>query len=254
MYLVDIIKMITVLHSSLQAMPADNLEELPEAAEVEPLLLESPLPMNTSGCDSYFKRSASLLGFKSSEAADPCFSARHFTSRFTSNGSFVDSDSEFRCSQESKVSISELEDMVAANEIDESNSLLTPGVITPLRDDFTDHDQILLLTPPKTCKTPSKPPTELDPPTPMANLKVLMSAMSPELRDREQMKEVFGSHGNLHLQRQAVKRSKQPGHKAVPPPKRICSDDIEDDLSSEMGDQPGGRKERSLALLCERFV
>ncbi|ELU04667.1 hypothetical protein CAPTEDRAFT_198117 [Capitella teleta] len=209
----------------------------------EPDLLESPLPME-SPAESYFKRSASLLGYNPSKKTDPCLGTRFFTSRFTSNGSFVDSDIELKCSQESKLSVSELETMVVDNE------LLTPRPATPLPAGFGDQEDLMLPV------TPTKPVCDdLGPPTPMANLKLLMSAVSPELRDRERSKEPFV---DLHFNRSALKKRSLPLSELAPSSKKVCLE--VDDLESEYGSEASAvenatsRKDRSLGLLCERFL
>ncbi|XP_072045138.1 transcription factor E2F8-like isoform X2 [Amphiura filiformis] len=101
--------------------------------------------------------------------------------------------------------------------------------------------------------TPTKPldtPTALHPLTPTANLKLLMSAVSPEIRSmekRQKSKALFNaivqaaSQENLELQQSIeyevdVETSSQ-------------DDDYVDD-----GEKPANRKAKSLGLLCQRFL
>ena len=98
--------------------------------------------------------------------------------------------------------------------------------------------------------TPTKPKEEsstgLDPLTPTANMKLLMSAVSPEIRNREKE------------QRETVKKetaaeTNNNYRTAVPPQKgtkRKASQSVEDE---EDDTQTSGRKEKSLGLLCQRY-
>ncbi len=100
--------------------------------------------------------------------------------------------------------------------------------------------------------TPTKPqdvPTALDPLTPTANLKLLMSAVSPEIRSmekRQKSKALFNaivqaaSQENLELQ-------------------QTDQYEVEVETSSqgeeytEDGEKPANRKAKSLGLLCQRY-
>ncbi len=109
--------------------------------------------------------------------------------------------------------------------------------------------------------TPKKPPgeMELDPLTPTANMKVLMSAVSPEIRNREKEQEESRKDSVAsNVEADVVNRvsnveTNNNCYKVVAVQrgvKRKASQGLED-LEDEDG-QVSGRKEKSLGLLCRR--
>ena len=99
--------------------------------------------------------------------------------------------------------------------------------------------------------TPTKPQsevqTELDPLTPTANMKLLMSAVSPEIRNREkeqkqaEMKEmdIPAEANNNYMVAVPQKGTKRKAGQSVEEP--------------DEDTQATGRKEKSLGLLCQRY-
>ena len=99
--------------------------------------------------------------------------------------------------------------------------------------------------------TPTKPQSEaqaeLDPLTPTANMKLLMSAVSPEIRNREkeqkqaEKKEVDipAETNNNYMIAVPQKGTKRKAGQSV--------EEVDEDT------QATGRKEKSLGLLCQRY-
>lgn len=114
------------------------------------------------------------------------------------------------------------------------------------------------------CITPSKPAQpELDPLTPTANLKMLLSAASPEIRNREKLREAS--------RKSAAEIVKEDDETDIV---LVCDDQMETVVpennndsnctSASQSPEPGidlnttttgpSRKEKSLGLLCQRFL
>ena len=97
--------------------------------------------------------------------------------------------------------------------------------------------------------TPTKPKeesTDLDPLTPTANMKLLMSAVSPEIRSREkEQKETVKQETAVETNNNYI--TAVPSQKGT---KRKASQSVEED---EDDTQTSGRKEKSLGLLCQRY-
>lgn len=99
--------------------------------------------------------------------------------------------------------------------------------------------------------TPTKPveTEEVDPLTPTANLKMLISAASPEIRNREKQKAMERQHheiGELENMNDGKTSSLD------------CLEDIDEDVENEAelgsSQKPVSRKEKSLGLLCQRYM
>ena len=107
---------------------------------------------------------------------------------------------------------------------------------TPVQFTHTDAD-ILATSVPEA--TPAKVTTDTsDPVTPTANLNLLLDVLSPELRQRDMLKE----------KTRALERLDSVNDQAGLIPKMQSLDDEDPRIT------PGGRKEKSLGLLCQRLV
>ena len=293
--------------------PGCTMEALLEATEpdmlelTDPLKEESPVPQR-----SFFSRSSSLVGYVSS-SQDPCLGPRHLMARFNSNGSFVDSDADLNSSQESKISLSDLEALVAKHDLESQDSdilmappedisvprkrILDEGMEIPRNSTPPPHGELPDIVDDLSSKLNPVTPTkaedcqgvvEIDPLTPMANLKMLISAASPEIRNREKLRELLGngaSQDPLHFRSSShsgevqapqvatLNPPSKPGRKGkkakakckFPLDIKTETDEespavmsmFEGSLTDEpLEDQPQvtGRKERSLGLLCKRWV
>ncbi|XP_071791308.1 transcription factor E2F8-like isoform X2 [Asterias amurensis] len=106
--------------------------------------------------------------------------------------------------------------------------------------------------------TPTKPPVRLpalSPITPTANLKVLMSAASPDIRvldTKRQKKALFNAiadHASFLKEQQVVRGVRIQDDGTETGSLSQGEDGIEED-----GDKPINRKSKSLGLLCQRFL
>ena len=116
------------------------------------------------------------------------------------------------------------------------------------------------------CITPTKPENsdpELDPLTPTANLKMLISAASPEIRNREKLKEYFhksqaemdSCEDRLRCNENLAELTTQKIIKKENSKKSCKVAEFEGDEESAGDAGPAmGRKEKSLGLLCQRWV
>ncbi|XP_045069539.1 transcription factor E2F7 [Coregonus clupeaformis] len=94
--------------------------------------------------------------------------------------------------------------------------------------------------------TPVKPsergaPPHADPWTPTANLRMLISAASPDIRDREMKKVLFRPIEN----ERALEDVEVDG---------TCQFDVVDEEEEEGGETKPSRKQKSLGLLCQKFL
>nr|XP_033809379.1 transcription factor E2F7 isoform X2 [Geotrypetes seraphini] len=111
---------------------------------------------------------------------------------------------------------------------------------TPLKNEPMDLSKQRVCTPEKNPITPVKlaDRSQADPWTPTANLKMLISAASPDIRDREKKKELFRPIENNKLE------------------DGICDAlqfDVDDGTVDEFEKRPS-RKQKSLGLLCQKFL
>nr|XP_014347337.1 PREDICTED: transcription factor E2F7 [Latimeria chalumnae] len=118
------------------------------------------------------------------------------------------------------------------------------GVLkTPVKTELTPIDLSKQMggTPEKKQVTPVKHMERLpsDPWTPTANLKMLISAASPEIRDRERKKELFRPIENEEREDSIECLKFNP---------------VDDDAVNEFEKQPPSRKQKSLGLLCQKFL
>ena len=105
--------------------------------------------------------------------------------------------------------------------------------------------------------TPTKPSVEVDPLTPTANLKMLISAASPEIRNREKLKEQCKYRkAEEKKNTESTKQKSAPKHKEKTKYKSQCNSDTilgaEADIWTTDGMQAVSRKEKSLGLLCQK--
>ncbi|XP_018106781.1 E2F transcription factor 7 L homeolog isoform X1 [Xenopus laevis] len=109
----------------------------------------------------------------------------------------------------------------------------------PLRSEPIDLSKHKSFTPERIPVTPVKVAErpQADPWTPTANLKMLISAASPEIRDREKKKELFRPIENNGIEKTDTDLQLMD-----------CVDDI-DDLEKRPS-----RKQKSLGLLCQKFL
>nr|XP_014426702.1 transcription factor E2F7 isoform X1 [Pelodiscus sinensis] len=119
-------------------------------------------------------------------------------------------------------------------------SRMTPK--TPMKNEPIDLSKQKGYTPERNPITPVKlvdrPLT--DPWTPTANLKMLISAASPDMRDREKKKELF----------RPIENSEQNDTF----PDSVQDDMVDDGTMDEFEKQRPSRKQKSLGLLCQKFL
>uniref|UniRef100_A0A8C8SGY4 Transcription factor E2F7 n=1 Tax=Pelusios castaneus TaxID=367368 RepID=A0A8C8SGY4_9SAUR len=119
-------------------------------------------------------------------------------------------------------------------------SRMTPK--TPMKNEPIDLSKQKGCTPERNPITPVKLADRplADPWTPTANLKMLISAASPDMRDREKKKELF----------RPIENSEQDD--AFPEP--VQYDLVDDATMDEFEKQRPSRKQKSLGLLCQKFL
>ncbi|XP_021060528.1 transcription factor E2F7 [Mus pahari] len=118
-------------------------------------------------------------------------------------------------------------------------SRMTPK--TPMKNEPIDLSKQRIFTPDRNPITPVKPvdrQPQVEPWTPTANLKMLISAASPDIRDREKKKELFRPIENKE---DAFVNSLQ-------------LDVVGDGAVDEYEKQRPSRKQKSLGLLCQKFL
>nr|BAC27243.1 unnamed protein product [Mus musculus] len=118
-------------------------------------------------------------------------------------------------------------------------SRMTPK--TPMKNEPIDLSKQRIFTPDRNPITPVKPDDrqpQVEPWTPTANLKMLISAASPDIRDREKKKELFRPIENKE---DAFVNSLQ-------------LDVAGDGAVDEYEKQRPSRKQKSLGLLCQKFL
>ncbi|KFQ88743.1 Transcription factor E2F7, partial [Phoenicopterus ruber ruber] len=112
---------------------------------------------------------------------------------------------------------------------------------TPIKNEPVDLSKQKGCTPERNPITPVKliDRPQPDPWTPTANLKMLVSAASPDMRDREKKKELF----------RPIENSKQSDT-----PDSLQYDVVDDSTVDEFEKQRPSRKQKSLGLLCQKFL
>ena len=146
---------------------------------------------------------------------------------------------------ESKTDLECLMEAVKREHMDLSNQAQkAPRNIAPCHSTSHTKNMAARLNP----VTPTKPKddtAEVDPLTPTANMKLLMSAVSPEIRNREKeqrqtkKQELTVETNNSYMKTVSQKGTKRKASQS--------NDDEEEDT------QTSGRKEKSLGLLCQRY-
>ncbi|NWU39559.1 E2F7 factor, partial [Hylia prasina] len=112
---------------------------------------------------------------------------------------------------------------------------------TPIKNEPIDLSKQKGCTPERNPITPVKiiDRPQPDPWTPTANLKILVSAASPDMRDREKKKELF----------RPIENSEQSDI-----PDSLQYDIVDDSTVDEFEKQRPSRKQKSLGLLCQKFL
>ncbi|KFQ75313.1 Transcription factor E2F7, partial [Phaethon lepturus] len=112
---------------------------------------------------------------------------------------------------------------------------------TPIKNEPVDLSKQKGCTPERNPITPVKlvDRPQPDPWTPTANLKMLVSAASPDMRDREKKKELF----------RPIENSEQSDT-----PDSLQYDMVDDSTIDEFEKQRPSRKQKSLGLLCQKFL
>ncbi|NXO82804.1 E2F7 factor, partial [Sitta europaea] len=112
---------------------------------------------------------------------------------------------------------------------------------TPIKNEPVDLSKQRGCTPETNPITPVKiiDRPQPDPWTPTANLKILISAASPDMRDREKKKELF----------RPIENSEQSDI-----PDSLQYDIVDDSTVDEFEKQRPSRKQKSLGLLCQKFL
>ncbi|NXA13312.1 E2F7 factor, partial [Sapayoa aenigma] len=112
---------------------------------------------------------------------------------------------------------------------------------TPIKNEPIDLSKQRGCTPERNPITPVKiiDRPQPDPWTPTANLKMLVSAASPDMRDREKKKELF----------RPIENSEQRDT-----PDSLQYDTVDDSTVDEFEKQRPSRKQKSLGLLCQKFL
>ncbi|NXK98716.1 E2F7 factor, partial [Formicarius rufipectus] len=112
---------------------------------------------------------------------------------------------------------------------------------TPIKNEPIDLSKQKACTPERNPITPVKiiDKPQSDPWTPTANLKMLVSAASPDMRDREKKKELF----------RPIENSEQSDT-----PDSLQYDIVDDSTVEEFEKQRPSRKQKSLGLLCQKFL
>ncbi|NWS23608.1 E2F7 factor, partial [Polioptila caerulea] len=112
---------------------------------------------------------------------------------------------------------------------------------TPIKNEPVDLSKQKGCTPETNPITPVKiiDRPQPDPWTPTANLKILVSAASPDMRDREKKKELF----------RPIENSEQSDT-----PDSLQYDIVDDSTVDEFEKQRPSRKQKSLGLLCQKFL
>ncbi|XP_078530380.1 transcription factor E2F7 isoform X2 [Lissotriton helveticus] len=114
---------------------------------------------------------------------------------------------------------------------------------TPMKNEPIDLSKQRGFTPDRSPITPIKlaDKTQSEPWTPTANLKMLISAASPDIRDREKKKELFRPIENNEQDDEAPEAGQ-------------VEADAADDGSVDDYEKRPSRKQKSLGLLCQKFL
>ncbi|XP_028811119.1 transcription factor E2F7 [Denticeps clupeoides] len=132
--------------------------------------------------------------------------------------------------------------------MDEENICLDRRKITPHKGEHVTMNGRKVPTPDLTHMTPIKHPerTLPDPWTPTANLKMLISVASPDIRDREMKKTLFRPIENEDKVAEEEEEEDTEMDDS-------CQCDASDDIGDEFEKRPS-RKQKSLGLLCQKFL
>ncbi|XP_046878736.1 transcription factor E2F7 [Hypomesus transpacificus] len=98
-------------------------------------------------------------------------------------------------------------------------------------------------------KHPDRAHPAPEPWTPTANLKMLISAASPDIRDREMKKTLFRPIENERDKMAEPQVEEMEGEAEEP-----CQFDVVEDEVEEDGERKPSRKQKSLGLLCQKFL
>uniref|UniRef100_A0A8C8SG88 Transcription factor E2F7 n=1 Tax=Pelusios castaneus TaxID=367368 RepID=A0A8C8SG88_9SAUR len=143
-------------------------------------------------------------------------------------------------SKHTRIYLADEDEKNAQKENIRDQSRMTPK--TPMKNEPIDLSKQKGCTPERNPITPVKLADRplADPWTPTANLKMLISAASPDMRDREKKKELF----------RPIENSEQDD--AFPEP--VQYDLVDDATMDEFEKQRPSRKQKSLGLLCQKFL
>ena len=206
---------------------------------------------------------------------------RRLASRLGSQGSLLyvsESEDDLDCSQDSLGEVEMMIRQVSVENLAGHAHFLSPS--SPPKSATSKHvaasDSVVVLPRSKTpglmssCGdlgtklnpvTPTKPASEnIDPLTPNANLKMLSSVASPEIRNREKLKAIMFNDADVIKEEEvATTGSPEETGEETDPKLVICQDSVKQtandqdvNLDDDAISQHISRKEKSLGLLCQR--